>query len=205
MKHNKRIISAFLPVGADFNVFKPEDKLHCREKLGLSQDNVIALYVGQFYRLKSVDLILDVYYKLKHTNFEVLFVGGREENDLYSEVVSSGCKYWKYIGHDQLREIICASDFYIHPVFNPQFGGFDVSLIEAMACNRPVLSPQLSDLNFKYDGLGISMESSSDCFSKTKEMIHEFRKFTNCREIAIKHLDANCAIIDELVRIYEYQ
>ncbi len=40
------------------------------------------------------------------------------------------------------------SDFYIHSAFNQNFDGLDVSWIEILAFNIPVLSTQLAYLDF---------------------------------------------------------
>lgn len=61
-----------------------------------------------------------------------------------------------------------AADFYIHPAFNPQFGGLDVTWIEALACNIPVLSPQLKYLDFGYSDLGVVPENPEDALLKTE-------------------------------------
>lgn len=55
----------FLPVGADFDMFRPANKDEARKKLSLDPDKIYAIYVGSFYRLKSVDIILNIYNVLK--------------------------------------------------------------------------------------------------------------------------------------------
>ncbi|MGD0340555.1 MAG: hypothetical protein ABSA76_02445, partial [Bacteroidales bacterium] len=84
----------FLPVGADFRQFVPLDKVEIRKKLGLDQDKIYGIYVGSFYTLKSVDLILKAFNTFKNRyNFSIIFVGGAKtpDNDLYSQVINSGC------------------------------------------------------------------------------------------------------------------
>jgi glycosyltransferase involved in cell wall biosynthesis len=199
---NQKINLTFVPVGANFDYFKPLDKFECRKQLNLPLDKVFAVYVGAFYRLKGVDHILYLYSKLKHKNLEMMLVGGNKNHELYHEVVKSGCRHWGYVNHDLLRIILSAADFYIHPAFNKNFGGMDVSWMEALACNRPVLTPQFKDLNFDYSDLGILLDREDNLFQKTEEMMQSYHKFTNCRESAIKHLDGNTAIIDKLYGIY---
>ena len=204
-RSNNKIKSTFLPVGANFDHFKPLDKLECRNKLNLPLNKVLAVYVGKFYRLKGVDHILNVFHHFKTRNFSVLFVGGSEADELYPDVAKSGCPLWSHVDHDLLREIYSAADFYIHPVFHPEFGGIDVSWMEALACNRPVLSSMLKELDFDYSELGISIDDEKDILSKSEMMIKQFGKFTKCREASIQHLDGNTAIVDKLYRIYTEQ
>lgn len=197
-KVNPDIKLVFLPVGADFNAFYPEDKSVCRAELGLDPNKVYAVYVGYFYRLKGVDVILDLLRKHQDDGFEVLFVGGREGDELMNEVVDSGCHYWHRMGWDLLRKIYSAADFYIHPAFNPDFGGFDVSLMEALACNKPVLSPSLRELDFDYSALGLAPATLAEFEGQFVEMIHIHDSFDSCRAAAMQHLDGENAIIEKL-------
>ncbi len=199
---NNNLDLTFLPVGANFEHFKPMDKMECRNKLGLPQNKVFGVYVGKFFKLKGVDHILDAYQHFKDNNFSVIFVGGSEQDELFDSVVKSGCPYWGHVNHDLLREIYSAADFYIHPAFHPDFGGIDVVWMEALASNIPVLSPMLKELDFDYSELGLMMENEKDIISKTGQMLKEFDRFSNCREAAIKHLDGNTSIIDKLYGIY---
>lgn len=196
----------FLPVGADFDIFRPSDKIEARKKLCLNPEMVYAIYVGSFYRLKSVDLILNIFKALKNRyNFSVIFVGGEdnESNDLYKEVVKSGCPYFGRQEWPRMPDFYNAADFYIHPAFHPSFGGLDVSWIEALACDKPVLSPQLAYLDFDYSELGVLLKDKNEVIQKTEWMIKNYRSFTKCREISQEHLDGNSAIMGKLGSIYE--
>jgi hypothetical protein len=74
--------------------------------------------------------------------------------------------------------------------------------MEALACNKPVLSSMLGGLDFGYSELGLFIDNVNDIFSKSEAMIESFRNNSNCRESAIGHLDGNTMIIDKLCRIY---
>jgi len=195
----------FLPVGADFNNFKPNDKQIARTRLNLRPDTVYGIYVGAFYKLKSVDIILDIYNKLKNKyNFSVIFVGGENKkgNDMYQEVINSGCPYFGRQKWTDMQQFYNAADFYIHPAFHPQFGGLDSTWIEALACNIPVLSPQLGYLDFDNSELGLLVKDPEDAVKKTEYMIKNHMNYKKCREIAIQHLDANKSIMHKLMLIY---
>lgn len=196
----------FLPVGAEFDTRKPSDTVKARKLLSLDPDMVYGLYVGKFYTLKSVDLILEVYKALKNKyKFSIIFVGGNRdaENDLFEEVANSGCPYFGVQYGWDMPKFFNAADFYIHPAFNPQFGGLDVSWMEALACNKPVLSTQLDYLDFDYHDLGISLQNKNEIIPKTEWMIKHYKLYHKCREVARKHLDGNGAIMEKLAGIYE--
>jgi glycosyltransferase involved in cell wall biosynthesis len=195
----------FLPVGADFEQFKQINKREIRKELGLDQDKIYGIYVGSFYRLKSVDLILETYRELKlKYNFSVIFVGGENtpDNELFDEVVDSGCPWFGKNPWTDMVKYYNAADFYIHPAFHPSFGGIDVSWMEALACNIPVLSPQLHYLDFDFQRIGIAIDSKNEILKKTEMMIKNCHYFTDCREIALKHLDGNGSIMKKLDKIY---
>jgi len=195
----------FLPVGADFKQFMPLNKTELRKELGLDPDKIYGIYVGNFYRLKSVDLILKLFNELKSKyNFSVIFVGGANtsDNDLYNEVINSGCPWYGTTPWPEMVKYYNAADFYIHPAFHPAFGGLDVSWIEALACNKPVLSPQLAYLDFDYFELGVLIKDKSELIEKTEWMINNYKTFTKCREVSQKHLDGNNAIMGKLANIY---
>lgn len=195
----------FLPVGGDFNNFKPNDKQIVRKELNLRPDTVYGIYVGAFYKLKSVDIILDIYNKLKYKyNFSIIFVGGEDNmaNDMYQEVIDSGCPYFERQKWTDMQKFYNAADFYIHPAFNPLFGGLDVTWIEALACNIPVLSPQLDYLDFDHSELGLVVKDTEDALGKTEYMVKNHMNYKKCREVAIKHLDGNNSIMKKLMLIY---
>ena len=195
----------FLPVGAEFDTRIPSDMLEARINLSLNPGTIYALYVGKFYRLKSVDLILEAYHNLKHKyNFSIIFVGGSDdkENDLYDEVRSSGCPYFGVQYGWEMPKFFNASNFYIHPAFHPSFGGLDVSWIEALACNKPVLSTQLTYLDFDYSELGIHLNGKNELLEKTEWMINNNKSYTKCRETSQMHLDGQTALMSKLFNIY---
>ena len=66
---NTKTKLTFLPVGADFEYFRPLNKEKCRRKLNLPLNKVLAIYVGKFYNLKGVNHILNTYNKYKNKNF----------------------------------------------------------------------------------------------------------------------------------------
>lgn len=195
----------FLPVGADFDEFTPIDKNYCRKKLALEPAIIYGIYVGPYSRIKNVELIIDAYNSLKcKYNFKIIFVGGKNDhkNELYHEVKKTGCPVFGFINWSDMKYYFNAADFYIQTVFNFTRVGFDVSIIEALACNIPVVSTQLQELDFDYSELGINIDKKEEVISKIEQMIMNYKKMPNCREVAKKQLDGKTVIIDKLAKIY---
>lgn len=196
----------FLPVGADFDEMKPLQKSKARDLLKLDQNKVYAIYVGKLYRLKGVDHILNAYEKLKNKyNFSVLFVGPKFEGepDIYNKVMKSGCKYFGAVPWTEMKYYYSAADFFIHPVFDPKVG-FDVSLLEAMAANLPVVSARLNSIERDIDNLGYQVNTINEFYEKTELMIINYKDFTNVRDVAIQYFDSNDAIPSKINSIYNH-
>lgn len=196
---------SFLPVGASFTVYHPLDKTQCRQELGLDVDKRYAVYVGSFYRLKGVDLILELYHEFQGMGFEVLLVGGAERDELFDQVKKSGCRHWAYVNWDLLQKIYSAADFYIHPAFHPKFGGLDVTLMESLACGTPVLSPQLLEYDFDTSELGMAVSRQEEFRERFIDMMEQSGAFTRCREVAMRYLDGESSIIDRLYKVLNHQ
>jgi glycosyltransferase involved in cell wall biosynthesis len=148
------ILGSFLPrdritqqtMGVDFDHFRPIDKTIARNKLGLGLDKRVLLYVGKFYQLKGVDLVLKAFTQLKEKyDLDLMLVGGSHSDPLYQAVESSGARYYGYLPHEDMPLYYSAADVYLMPVFSGNYYGFDVALIESLACGTPVVSPILKD------------------------------------------------------------
>lgn len=73
-------------MGVDFDKFEPMNKKYARELLGFPLDKKIILYVGRFDKTKRVDLILDVFKKLRNNyDIELILIGGQKNDIFYSK------------------------------------------------------------------------------------------------------------------------
>lgn len=189
----------FMPVGADYEAIQPLDKTQCRQELGLDINKIYGLYVGRFYTLKGVDLMLNSYNALKQKyNMEIIFVGGENDNsnNLYGSVASSGCPYFITQPWDRMPVFYGASDFLLHSGF--RYNGFDVACLESLAANRPVLSSYFNFIPYDYSEWGIALKSEETFIEATEQMILTYEKFQKCRETSYSYFSKK-AIIDTIV------
>jgi glycosyltransferase involved in cell wall biosynthesis len=198
----------FWPVGCDFEQFKPTDKMQARQALGLDENTIYGLFIGPYSSCKGIDLILDAYSKLKSKyNFKILFVGGEPDyysNELYDQVMETDCPKYGFVSKEKIKTLCNASDFYVHPIFDYRRVAFDVAPVEVMACDRPVLSSVLRELDSDIaKQVGCLIPTPEEFTDKLEYMINHFQTYTKVREVAKQHLDSTTVQSDKLYKIYQ--
>jgi glycosyltransferase involved in cell wall biosynthesis len=212
MPSEKEFLSTFLPscriawqtMGVDFSEFKPVDKVIARQKLGLPQDKKIILHIGRFEKHKGLDGILRVYPELKKRyDIELILIGGSPKNALYEEVKKSGARFYEYIPHAEIGLYDNAADIYLLPAFNPDYRAFDVSAMESLACNTPVISKALNEFPLKErERLGCLPKDESDIIRCVDNILRNSEVFRQCRGVAERYFDWK-NIIKNTVDIYD--
>jgi glycosyltransferase involved in cell wall biosynthesis len=139
-----------IPNSVDTSRFYPvdaEQKKLLRKNLDLPQDAVIAIYTGRLVSYKGLPLLLKVWNDLQRTHKETLLIlagtGGLDihnceddlrqyvkDNNLENNVVFTGAV-------QNVPEYLQASDLFVFPTENDAFPS---SIVEAMACELPVIT-----------------------------------------------------------------
>ncbi len=202
--------------GFDFEGYVPRPKKEVRKELGLPIDKKILIHVGRFHRLKGIDLMVDLFNKLKtkRNDVEMLFVGGNESEPLYSSIADSGSIIVEYKPRDEVIKYINASDIHLltseSSMWIP-FGDIPTSLVESLSMNQPVVSPLL--IHFMGSAkerkkLGILPKSYSNPLEYRKEILEAVEyildnpeEFKNTRDIMKKYYTWE-NIIENNMRVY---
>ncbi|ENO11850.1 glycosyltransferase [Thermoplasmatales archaeon SCGC AB-539-C06] len=192
----------------DFNKWKPIDKNIAKEKLNIPSKRKVIIYVGKYFQLKGVDVVLKTYKELKKVyNVELILIGGSLNDPLYNKVMSSGAKVYHSISNDELVHYYSAADVFLFPSFNDLFvkyGGFGTAPIEALACNIPIVSSQLIHFRGKEkeaEKIGKIPKNEDDVVKCVSEIFNNPSKYDDCREIAKKYYDVK-RITTDLIEIY---
>lgn len=191
-------------MGVDFNVYKPIEKELARRQLNLPKDKKIILYVGRFDNVKSVDLIIDVFERLKKRyDLDLILIGGAKEDIYYNKAKLSGAKVITRIPSEQLIPYYSAADAYMCYYSTNLWGGIGIAPVEAMACSLPVVSNTLEHFpsgEGKYVGkIPIDEHDLTNCL---EEVIKDSKNYQNCRELSMEYYNWN-EIIENTIKVYE--
>lgn len=122
-----------MPHSVDIDLFVPP--IHKRPS-----DKVKVLYVGKLYQIKGIPRIINLIKKHEWQNIEFWIAGGGpcEKEIVNMQKENYPVRYLGYIGNrNDLVSIYQNSDVLILPSYRENFG---IVLIEAMACQLPVIT-----------------------------------------------------------------
>lgn len=179
-------------VCADFDLFKPMDKREARRILGLKSDKRYLLHVGRFGRKKGIPIIIKVYKKLKKElgDIELILVGGQPSDSLYDFVKREVPYAFNVLPHEDLPLFYSAADVYVTygDEFVNLFGGVGVAQMEALACNRPVVSTTFRDIPLRIrEQLGKAPTNADDFVQCIIDVLRSMDQYKKCREVAMKY------------------
>lgn len=156
---NLGVASKFLGSGVDLSKFKPltsaDEKEALRRKYGIRANKFVITHIGHIRHPRGVEL----FKYLKNQENEIIIVGSPSFSDkqIAKKFTNQGIKiFTQYI--ENIEHIYQVSDCYIFPVPITSVTasiGVPLSILEAMACNLPVISTKyggLPDLFEEEDG-----------------------------------------------------
>jgi N-acetyl-alpha-D-glucosaminyl L-malate synthase BshA len=138
--------------GFDINkfIFDPIASMNLRTNLGIPKDSVVLEFVGNLIREKGVEELMHSFFKLSKvlSNLYLLIVGdGPYFDKLLSVSKEVGLEKKVYFvgrkNHEEIPSWLNACDIFILPSWSE---GHPVSLIEAMACSRPVIATRVGGI-----------------------------------------------------------
>jgi len=139
----------FLPSGVDTSRFVPVDdarKKDLRRKHGVDEGAFVVLHVGHINRGRNVQIFETV---ARVGDIQVMLVGSTStphDEDLARQLKQAGVRLIReYVPH--IEEIYQLADAYIFPVVSEDAAiGVPLSVLEAMACNLPVVTTPFGGL-----------------------------------------------------------
>ncbi len=123
--------------GIDTERFIKADKVLSRKKWDIPQDAFVGLYVGRWDILKGCDLLEGVIMKMPDV-YWVMVLGTGSEKDAVPQLVN--VSVIEQVEHENMNEIFSAADFMLFP---SRYEGFGYAIIEAMACELPVVTTNM--------------------------------------------------------------
>ncbi len=130
--------------GFDGRLFRPMDKEHTREELGLPLDKKIVLSVGNLVPVKGHEFLIQASKTVLNTRKDVLFVivgGGPLRKKLESLTGELGVRgHFLFAGprpHEEILLWMNAADLFVLPSLSESFG---IVALEALAVGTPVVA-----------------------------------------------------------------
>ena len=141
----------YIPNGVDTTVFKPDitKRTEFRRKLGFKENDFVVLYFGNLRAAKGISTFLKAMFKIipKTENIKFLIAGTGPQSYLVAEAERKNYNRIKsmleYIADKDLPSLYNASDVYVLPSF---VEGMPLSIMEAMACGKPVIATKIADV-----------------------------------------------------------
>lgn len=128
-------------IGVDLSRYKCScSRTEKRSQLGISDDDILLLSVGELEKRKNHALTIKALSKIKNSNVKCIICGiGSLEDKLKDLVASLGLENRiTFLGYRKdIPEIMLASDIYAHPSFRE---GLGIASLEAMASGLPILA-----------------------------------------------------------------
>ena len=137
------------PLGIDFSMYRKIPREEACRELGLDPGKKYLFYLGQYFNIKEVDRLCEVYRKVKQEHPEVqMFVAGGGPSDMYyNNIKECGAIDFGKIPNNELSRYYSAADVYVCLTFRPDyFGGIGLAMLEAMACGTPVVCKSLENI-----------------------------------------------------------
>jgi glycosyltransferase involved in cell wall biosynthesis len=137
-----------IPAGLDCDSFKPQTRnQQMIDQLGISKSDIKVLFVGRLVPEKGIFDLINAFSTLRTQNVELLVVGsGNQETtqEVYNQAAELHIRV-KFLGnvkYSDMPQIHNIADIFCLPSTKTKFWAeqFGYSLVEAMACGKPVVS-----------------------------------------------------------------
>ena len=145
------------PLGVDTELFHPvaddadaEERAALRQRLGLSESEILCIYTGRFSKDKNPLLLARAVAELRRQGkpYAGLFVGNGEQAE---EILRcEGCATHPFVRVQELGALYRAAEIGIWPTQE------SLSMLDAAACGLPVVANDTMTANERLDGNGVT-------------------------------------------------
>jgi len=193
----------FLPNGVDVEKFSPASsglKERIKDKYGIDANKFVILHVGPIIERRNIRLLGN----LQEGDNQVLIIGRIPfEEDIYKSLSDKGCLVW-IKQFENIEEIYKMCDCYVFPtppINTTASIDIPLSVLEAMACNLPVITTRFGALPRIFDeGGGFFFAEREEDFFKKIEDLKKGNPKVKTREKVLPYSWGN--IVRELEEIY---
>ena len=194
-----------MAVDTGFFKFDNKAKTSIRKKFNIKKDDIVLAFSGTIVRRKGIELLLEAVSEIKNGNIKLLIVGGGD--NIYMQELKNLSKklgienrtvFTGFVKKDYVKDYFSAADIGVWP------GNNSVSIMEAMACNLPIVivDLQLSYLASYNNGLKFPEHNKEKLKAALKKLIGNKNlrlKMANNSASAIKRYYSYDAIAGEFL------
>ncbi|MBM3309158.1 MAG: glycosyltransferase family 4 protein [Candidatus Altiarchaeales archaeon] len=205
-----------VPNGVDVEVFKPLETSRDEKNFVVPYDAplcgtpTVVLAVSRLAREKGLDTLIRACSQIE-CNFKLLIAGFGPELENLRQLsknagVSDRVEFLGFVGHEKLPELYSQADVFVQPSMRDPFPH---TILEALACGRPVISSDVSggldDVVAKEVGLRFqpgNVSQLKDCLDKMADKTFRNSIAKNCRKFAVEKFGWE-RIAGEYIKVYE--
>lgn len=121
-----------------------------REKLGISLEDMLYVYVGRITPIKGIYELVQAFINVNALDAKLLIVGSpsNKEEENYLEKIKSidnqNVYYYGYVEHNDLNKIFCLADCIVVPSTCKEAAALTV--LEASICDRPLIATNIGGI-----------------------------------------------------------
>lgn len=198
------------------DMFKRGDKEEAREKLGLdlAPEDKLILYTGRFVEEKGLPYLLEGSTSVfdKHENVRILLIGGGFDEEIVRRWLKENSKYRDriftvgFFGYEKMVNAYNSSDIFVLPSMAE---GMSCSLLEAMACELPVIATRVggnTELIDKERGILVEPRNPGEIREAIEKILNDEdmakRMGRNAREFVKKNMNVG-GRVNKFIKLYE--
>ncbi|MBN2396651.1 MAG: glycosyltransferase family 4 protein [Candidatus Atribacteria bacterium] len=193
------------PIGIDFSNIKQLPRNEACKLLNIDPQKKYMFYLGKYYDLKQVDQLCHIYEQIKTINpdIKLLVAGGSPKDKFYSNIKACGAIDFGPVLNSEVYKLYSAADVYVSMAFREDnFGGVGLAMIEAMACNKPVVCKSLKNMPPKLRAkVGRMPMNENEMVENIFYVLEHKDQYKNGRKI-VESLYDYSAIQEKTSRIY---
>ncbi len=199
------------PTGVDFSIFHPAEKHIVRQKLGLSEKEMIIGIVATLRSWKGHRYLIEAFSQLTQNNLQLLIVGdGPQEETLKELVDSSGLSdRVRFTGRqDNVAEWMQALDIFCLPSYANE--GVPQALMQSQACGIPAITTQVGSIDEAIvagqSAMVVETQNSEQIRIQLMKLIEDDSLRQQMGEAAAAHAKQSFSheiMLDEMTRIFE--
>ena len=195
----------FFPNGVDIVTFKPaneESKRCLRTKFEIPAEDFVVLHLASLRKERNLDIFKTIQ---AEEGTQVLIVGREHEaadEKLVGELREAGCLVW--VRHfSRIEQIYLMSDCYVFPtVYKKACIETPLSVLEAMACNLPIVSTRFGALPTIFnEGSGLFFAEKSENIPKIVRNVKNEHRPVETRGKILQYSWDN--LTEDLIEVYK--